>query len=123
MEVEHELCLVEPPLELMEEVLLQVQMQVMEEMQDMEALEVGVVLEEAVETHTKTLILLLIIQEEMEVSVEQEVMGAVAAEVAAEATLGLLAAIFQEQEIRQELVALEEEVEAAEMLEGLAHKR
>ena len=42
-EGEHELCLVVVPLGLMEEALLQVQVQVMEEMQGMEALEAGVV--------------------------------------------------------------------------------
>ena len=48
-EEEHELCLVEPTLELMEETPLQVQGQVMEEMQDMEALAAEEVLEEAAE--------------------------------------------------------------------------
>ena len=46
-EGEQRLCLVEPPLELMEETPLQVQMQLLEEMQDMEALVVEEVMEAA----------------------------------------------------------------------------
>ena len=38
---EHELCLAEPTLELMEKVLLRIQLQLTEEMEGMEALEEG----------------------------------------------------------------------------------
>ena len=48
-EGEHELCLAEPMLELEEETPLQVQVQLMEEMQDMEALGAAEVLEAMVE--------------------------------------------------------------------------
>ena len=90
------LCLVEAQLELVEEVLLQVQMQLMEEMEHREALAAEAVLEAGADTHTKTLILLFLVQEEMGASVQQEVMVEGAAKAAMEATLGMLAAIVQE---------------------------
>ena len=96
MEGEQKLCLAEVLLELTEKVPLQVQMQLLEEMEHREALAAVAVLEEEVEAHTKTLIILFLIQEEMEASVQQEVMEEVAAKAAAEAPLGLLAAIVQE---------------------------
>ena len=122
VEGEHELCLVEPPLELGEEMPLQVQVQLLEEMQDMEALAAEGAAEEGAVTDMAWLgLLLLLVQQQMEVSAELEAMEAAAAVEGMEATLGLLVAIVQEQEIQQELVALGEEVEAAEMLEGLVH--
>ena len=107
----HGLCLVGGPLELAEKMLLQVQMQLLEEMQDMEALaaEVAlVVMEEAV-----GLILNLLNQEQMEVSVEREVMEEEAEEAAME---GIVLGAFQEQEVQEVLAVLEEGAEAAEVL-------
>ena len=120
-EGEHELCLVEPLLGLVEETPLQVQMQLMEEMQGMEVLAAGEVLEEMVERVgvippllLQILIMLLPLnQEQMEVSVEREVMEAVAEEGVKGG--GFLTAL-QEQEVQEVLAVLEEGVEAAEML-------
>ena len=78
-EGEHELCLAEPPLEKVENRLLQVQMQLLGAMQDMEALAAGVEAEAEVEEVCGVQVLLLVIsQEQMEAAVEREVMGAVA---------------------------------------------
>ena len=56
---------------------------------------------------------LLINQEQMEVAVEREVMGAVAV---AEATEGLVLTALQEQEVQEVLAVLEAVAEAEEML-------
>ena len=115
MEGEHELCLVEPLLELGEEMLLQVQMQLMEEMQDMEALVAVVAEEVAVEViHRLPLIPL---QQEMEALAELVVMGAEVVMEEGEGAPLLTTKIFQEQEVQEVLAVLGEEVEAAEMLE------
>ena len=113
-EEEQELCLAEPTLEIREETPLQVQVQVMEEMQDMEALEAEEVLEVEVEAAT-----LIIIQVEMEATVELVVMEA-AAEVAEKEEAFLGTEIIQEREVQEVLVVLGEEAEAVEMLDHLA---
>ena len=95
-EVEVKLCLVEVPLELMEE-----------EMQDMEALEAGEDREAMVG------IPLLLLQQGREVSAEREVMVAA---VEQEAEEGRLVRTLREQEVQQGLVVLEEEVELVEVL-------
>ena len=95
-EVEVKLCLVEVPLELMEE-----------EMQDMEALEA----EEDREAMVG--IPLLLLQQGREVSAEREVMGAA---VEQEAEEGRLVRTLREQEVQQGLVVLEEEAELVEVL-------
>ena len=77
-EGEHELCLVEPTLEPMEETPLEVQVRLLEEMAVMEALAAEVVLEE--EGDTVQLVPLLAFQEQMEVSVELVAMEAAAVE-------------------------------------------
>lgn len=108
-EGERKLCLVEPPLELMEEMPLQVQMQLLEKMQDMEALEA----EEGAEARGAMATFLVRHQEQMEASVERE---ALEAEVEREEWEGMLMIPLQEQEIQEVLAALEGEAEAAEML-------
>lgn len=76
MEGEQKLCLAEPTLEIREKMLLQVQMLLLEEMQDLEALEA----EADAEGMVGTVIIqaLPIDQEQMEAAVEREVMEAVA---------------------------------------------
>ena len=95
-EVEVKFCLVEVPLELMEE-----------EMQDMEALEA----EEDREAMVG--IPLLLLQQGREVSAEREVMGAA---VEQEVEEGRLVRTLREQEVQQGLVVLEEEAELVEVL-------
>ena len=113
MEGEQKLCLVELTLELMEKKPLQVQMQLLEEMQDMEALEAEGVLEGEVEEVIGLILPLAIDQEQMEAEVELVVMEAVAAE----AELGgLLLKALQERGVQEVLVVLEEEAAAEEML-------
>ena len=107
-EGEQKLCLVEPTLELLAETPLQVQVQLMEEMEDMEAL--GAEEEEEAAEEAETF-LLLIIQGQMEVSVELVVMEAVAEQEAGEGQL-----VLREQEMQEVLVVLEEEAELVEML-------
>ena len=112
MEGEQKLCLVEPTLELGEKTLLQVQMQLMEEMEDGEALAAEAVLEEVEE-----LVLhlpLLFIQQEMEVAAELVVMEAEVDAEAVEGALCLVATILQEWEVQEVLVVLEAAAEAAE---------
>ena len=115
-EGEQRLCLVEPTLELMEETPLKVQVQLLEEMQDMEALEAEEEVEALVEgvglIHLPLLVL-VINQEQMQVLVELVVMGAVAEQGALE---GRLLIALQGQEVQEVLAVLEEEAEAAEML-------
>ena len=77
-EGEQKVCLAEPKLEKVEETPLQVQLQLLEEMQDGEALAAEVVLEAKVETVGS--FPLFLVQALMEVSVEVEVMGAVVEE-------------------------------------------
>ena len=80
VEGEQKLCLAEPPLELMERVPLKVQMQLLEEMQDMEASVVEEAAEALVERviliHLLLIILVLIDQEQMEAAAEREAMEA-----------------------------------------------
>ena len=112
VEGEQKLCLVEPTLELGEKTLLQVQMQLMEEMEDGEALAEEAVLEEVEE-----LVLhlpLLFIQQEMEVAAELVVMEAEVDAEAVEGALCLVATILQEWEVQEVLVVLEAAAEAAE---------
>lgn len=113
MEEEQKLCLAEPTLELLEKLLLQVQTQLLEEMQDLEALAAEVVQEATVEVVCMQQHLLNLNQEEREATVEREVMEAVAEEGAKE---GEVVAALQEQEVQEVLAALEEEVEAAVVL-------
>ena len=111
-EGEQKLCLAEPPLELGEKMLLQVQVQLLEEMQDMEALEA----EEEGEALVGSVIMsqvILLDQEQLEVKAEREVMGAV---VEQEAQEGLVLVALREQEAKEVLAVLEEEVGLAEML-------
>ena len=112
MEGEQKLCLAEPTLELLENLLLQVQTQLLEEMQDLEALAAEVEVEALVERGGGIQVVLLN-QEQMEATVEREVMEAVAEEGATE---GELLVALQEQEVQEILVALGAEAEAAEML-------
>ena len=112
MEEEQKLCLAEALLELMEIGLLQVQMQLLEEMQDLEALEAEVEAE-ATEVMVIMFQVFLLDQQQMEVKAEREVMEAVAEEGATED--GLLIAL-REQEVQEVLAVLEEGVEAAEMV-------
>ena len=95
-EGERKLCLAELPLELTEEAPLQVQVQLLEEVEDREALAAEEEAEALAEADTKTLKILFILHQGMEASVELVAMEAVAEEAAEEATLGLLAAIVQE---------------------------
>ena len=116
VEGEQKLCLVEPTLELAEKAPLKVQVQLMEEMQDMEALAAGEEVEGVVEgvglIHLPLLVL-VINQEQMQVLAELVVMEAVVEQGALE---GMLLIALQGQEIQEVLAVLEEEVEAAEML-------
>ena len=112
MEEEQKLCLAEALLELMEIGLLQVQMQLLEEMQDLEALEAEVEAE-ATEVMVIMFQVFLLDQQQMEVKAEREVMEAVAEEGATED--GLLIAL-REQEVQEVLAVLEEGVGAAEMV-------
>ena len=114
-EGEHKLCLVEVPLELMEETLLQVQVQLLEEMEHREALEAEAALGE--EADSALCLPPLLIQEEMEASVQQEVMEAEAVEVEVEGASILVAPILQEREVQEVLAVLEAAAEAAEVLE------
>ena len=81
-EGERKICLAEPTLELMEETLLQVQMKLLEKTEALEALEAEeekeAMVEEEMEAAEAVIIPLLIVQEQMEVSVEMAVMGAAA---------------------------------------------
>ena len=112
-EGEQKVCLAEPTLELMEEKPLQVQVQLMEEMQDMEALAAEEVLEAKVEVVIIISLKILKHQEQMEAAEEREVMGAVAVEEEEEVALLLP---LQELEVREVLAVLEEGAEAAEIL-------
>ena len=115
-EGEQKLCLVEHTLELVEEAPLQVQVQLLEEMQDMEALEAeeeAEALVEGVVLIHLPLLALVINQEQMRVLVELVVMEAAAEQGEEEGTL-LIA--LQGQEVQEVLAVLEEEAEAAEML-------
>ena len=116
-EGEQKLCLVEPTLEIGEKIPLQVQMQLVEAMEDGEALAVEAVLEEKV-AQSAANIPLLPSQQEMEVLVELVVMEAAAAEVVREGASSLKA-LLKEREVREVLAALEEEAEVAEMLDIL----
>ena len=75
-EGERKLCLAEPPLELKEETPLQVQMQILELVEDREALAAEVVLEEEAEWDTFRPIPSNLDQEQMEVLVGLAVMEA-----------------------------------------------
>ena len=95
-EGEHKLCLVEPTLELAEEMVLQVQMQLLELVEDREAL---VAAEEAAEEAVAEAVAeavgglpLLLVQEQMEVVVELVELEAMEAAVAA--AVVAVAAIF-----------------------------
>lgn len=116
MEEEQKLCLAEVKLEPLEEELLKVQMQLLEGMQVLEALaaeaEVGAMAEMVIIIQV-LLWVLVINQQQMQVAVGREVMGAA---VVREALEGLLLIALQEQEVQEVLVVLEEEVGAAEML-------
>ena len=120
-EGEQKLCLAEPALEIVERGLLQVQMQLMEEMQALEALAAEAVLEARAEVviiiqmflRLPLLTLLLINQEQMEAVVEREVMEAAEAE---EGMEGRLLKALQEREVQEILAVLEAVAEAAEML-------
>lgn len=107
MEGEQKLCLAEPTLEIGEETPPQVQTQLLEEMQDLEALAAEVEVEALVEG------VILLNQEEMEVTVELVVMEAA---VEREVLEGMMLVPLQEQEVQEVLAALEEEVEAAVVL-------
>ena len=102
-------------MEIVEEVLLQVQVQLLEEMQDMEALAAEAVLEAVAE------VVILIHQvlpdlEATAATVEREVMEAAVEQGVLEG--GLLIAL-QGQEVQVLLAALEEEAVAAEILDLL----
>lgn len=112
MEGEQKLCLAEPTLEMGEETPPQVQVQLLEEMQDLEALAAEVVQEALVEV-VGIIQVVLLNQEQMEATVEREVMEAEVEKVVME---GLPMKALQEQGVQEVLVALEEEVEAAEIL-------
>lgn len=112
MEGEQKLCLAEPTLEVMEETPPQVQTQLLEEMQVLEALAAEAEVEALVE-RVGIIQMVLLNQEGMEATVEREVMEAVAEEGATE---GELLIALQEQEVQEILAALEEEVEAAVVL-------
>ena len=118
-EGERKLCLAEPTLELTEETPLQVQMQLLEEMQDMEALEVEVELADSEET---VLYSLLIVQQQKEVMVELEVMEAEVEVEGVEGALVIIAAIQQEQEVQEVLAVLGAAAEVAEMLGLMAQQ-
>ena len=113
-EGERKLCLVELPLELGEKTPLQVQMELMEEMEDREALAAEVVLE--VMADTVLCLPLILIQQKMEVSAELVVMEAAAAVEDREGASMLVAAIIQEREVQEVLAALEGEAVAVEVL-------
>ena len=113
-EGEQKVCLVEVPLERMEEMLMQVQMQLLEEREDREALAAEVVLGEEVEI-ANCLTPLLLIQVEMGDTAEREVMEAAAAQGVLEDGL-LITLYIQERGVWGDLAVLGEEVEAAEML-------
>lgn len=110
-EGEQKLCLVEPTLELTEKEPLKVQVQLLEEMEGGEALEA----EEDVEALVDMVFLvhLPLNQEQMEATVEREVMEAAAEQGEEE---GMLLITLQGQEVQEILVVLEEEAEAVEML-------
>ena len=116
MEGEQKLCLVEPTLELVEEVPLQVQVQLLEEMQGGEALEaeegVEALVERVILIHLPLLVL-VINQQQMQVMAELVVMEAVAEQGEKEDVL-LIA--LQGQEVQEVLVVLGEGVELVEML-------
>lgn len=112
VEGEQKLCLAEPTLEVMEETPPQVQTQLLEEMQVLEALAAEAEVEALVE-RVGIIQMVLLNQEGMEATVEREVMEAVAEEGATE---GELLIALQEQEVQEILAALEEEVEAAVVL-------
>ena len=111
VEGEQKLCLAEPTLELMENILLQIQMQLMEEMEALEVLAAEVEKEAKVE-----MVIIPLVKEQMEVSAELVVMGAEAEE---GALAGEVRVVRQEQEIQQVLVALEAEAAAEGEGEGL----
>ena len=62
-EGEHKLCLVEPTLELMEEMVMQVQMELLELVEDREALAAEAVVEVGADTDTVRGLPLLLVQE------------------------------------------------------------
>ena len=117
-EGEHKLCLVEPLLELGEERLLQIQMQLLEEVEDREALAAEVVAEDTEEVATFLPIPLFIDQEEMEATAELEAMEAAAVEEGVEGAF-LVISLVQEWEVREVLAVLEGEVEAVELREHM----
>ena len=116
MEGEQKLCLVEPTLELTEKAPIQVQVQLLEEMEALEALaaeEEEEALVEGVGLIQILLLVLVINQEQMQVLVELVVMEAVVELVV---LVEVLLIALQEQGVQEVLVVLEEEAEAAEML-------
>ena len=108
-EEERKLCLVEVPLELTEEMLLQVQMQLLGAMQDMEALAAEADSEAEADTEADT-----------EATAEQEVMGAAAVQEEREGWL-ILTLGNQEQEVQEVLAVLGGEAEEA-VLEDTAEQ-
>lgn len=104
-------CLVEVPLEIGEKMPLQIQMQLLEEMQDLEALEAEAGAEAEVE---KVIFLVLVAnQQEMVAKVGLVVMEVVAG---AEEREGTVLITMQEQEMQEVLAVLEEGAEEVEML-------
>lgn len=115
MEGEQKLCLAEVKLEPLEEELLKVQMQLLEEMQALEALAAAADVEALVE-EVLLLVHLPLDTEQMEVSVEREVMEVAAEEVALEVKEVLIAKFHQEQEVQEVLAVLEAEGAEAEIM-------
>ena len=113
-EGERKLCLVGVPLELTEETALQVQMQLLELMEDREALEAGEEAEALVEVVPPNLLL----QQEMEVLAEMAVMEAEVGEGTMEGWLHLVLP-EQGEEVQEVLAVLEEEAEEVGLLDGL----
>ena len=111
-EGEQKLCLVEPTLELTEEMEVQVQLQLLELMEDGEALEA----EEGAEARVDGVVILEVRQEQMQVLVELVVMEAAAEQGEKE---DVLIEALQEQEVQEVLAALEEAAEAVEAMVGL----
>ena len=120
VEGEQRLCLVEPTLEIMEEVPLQVQMQPLGAMEGGEVLAAVAVAVAVVESAHR--LPLIINQEEMEAVVELVVMEAAAEAEVWEGALLLKTKILQEQEVQEVLAVLEEAAAAAEVLGTLAEE-
>ena len=114
-EGEQKLCLVEPTLELMEKTPLQIHLQLVEKMEGGEALAAEEGAEAMVEMAMiiHLLLLLLTDQEQMQLSVELEVMVEAAEQ---EALEGIVMTTLQEREVQEVLAVLEEEAELEEML-------